>query len=404
MKILMLTPYLPYPPASGGQIRTFNLLKYLSKKNEITLVCLYKNSEEKKYLSYLKPYCKSIHLCKRPEKPWQPKNILRAIFSSYPFLIIRNYSAEAAHILKTLLNRGSFDVIHAETFYVMPHLPETPIPFVLVEQTIEYEVYQHFINTLPFFIRPLFSIDIAKLKYWERYYWKKAQLVGTVSETDRDVITKLEPQIKPVIIPNGAGDEMFVDHLRKKDLSKLKLLFVGSFYWLQNTEAADFLIKKVFPKIIASLPQATLIIAGQNAKLKIADASGKNIKIVDIAPNDADTIKNLYKNSTLFIAPIFGPGGTRLKLLASMASGLPIIATQTGIEGLELEDNKNILVANTPQEFVEKVKLIFSNETIYEKIRKNAYKLVKERYNWESISNQLEIVYKNIIRKSENRN
>ena len=60
MKILMVTPYVPYPPSSGGQIRTYNLLKYLSQNNEITLVALYKNNEEKKYESYLKKYCRKI--------------------------------------------------------------------------------------------------------------------------------------------------------------------------------------------------------------------------------------------------------------------------------------------------------------------------------------------------------
>ncbi|MCR4276964.1 MAG: hypothetical protein NUV87_02440, partial [Candidatus Roizmanbacteria bacterium] len=176
MKILMVTPYVPYPPSSGGQIRTYNLLKYLSQNNEITLVALYKNDEEKKYESYLKKYCKNIYLCKRPSSPWQFKNIFKTIFSSSPFLVVRNYSDEAKTIINKLLRSEKFDVIHAETFYVMPHIPETKVPTVLVEQTIEYKVYKHFVNSLPFYLRMLvyFDIDIMKLKYWERFYWKKA--------------------------------------------------------------------------------------------------------------------------------------------------------------------------------------------------------------------------------------
>src|SRR3989344_7675979 len=98
MKILMLTPYLPYPPASGGQIRTLYLLKYLGKNNDITLVSLYKDEVEKKYESELHTYCKKIYLCKRPQKPWQIRNILKAIFSAQPFLVIRNYSSEAKQV------------------------------------------------------------------------------------------------------------------------------------------------------------------------------------------------------------------------------------------------------------------------------------------------------------------
>ncbi|MCX6730436.1 MAG: hypothetical protein NTZ55_01165 [Candidatus Roizmanbacteria bacterium] len=148
----MLTPYVPYPPASGGQIRTLNLLKYLSKNNEITLISLYKNDKDKQYIPALKNYCKHIILCKRPEKPWQFKTIWKALTSSDPFLIVRNYSNEAKIAVDTVLKNEVFDVIHAETFYIMPHIKNTTTPIFLVEQTIEYKVYQHFVNSLPFFL------------------------------------------------------------------------------------------------------------------------------------------------------------------------------------------------------------------------------------------------------------
>src|SRR3989338_6323062 len=130
MKILMLTPYLPYPPASGGQIRTLYLLKYLGKNHDITLVALYKTDSEKKYAEYLRSYCKDIYLCKRAEKPWQPSIILKAIFSGLPFLIVRNFSQEATTTIKKLLETNTYDVIHAETFYIMPHIPQTHTPIL----------------------------------------------------------------------------------------------------------------------------------------------------------------------------------------------------------------------------------------------------------------------------------
>jgi len=404
MKILMLTPYLPYPPASGGQIRSLNLLKYLSKRHEITLVCLYKNNEDKKYLFHLLPYCKSIYLCKRAEKPWQLKNIFKAIFSSYPFLIVRNFSQDADKILKKLVKEESYDVIHAETFYIMPHLPESKIPFVLVEQTIEFKVYQHFLRSLPFFLRPLLNIDIDKLKQWERYYWKKAQVVGTVSIADADVISSLEKSIKPVVIPNGAGDEMFVKKLSVKNIDKPTLLFVGSFYWLQNTEAAIYILEKIYPLLKEKIPNVHLIIAGQNAKNKIPNTQREGVEIIDIAPEDSKTIKKLYRDATLFIAPIFGPGGTRLKILAAMASGLPIISTATGVEGLNVSHKNEVLIANSEDEFVSMIYRVLSDKKLYERLRKNAYNLAKKQYSWQAISRKLEVIYKQIIKKGETRN
>lgn len=392
----MLTPYVPYPPASGGQIRTLNLLKYLSKNNEITLVSLYKNERDKQYIPALQSYCKHIYLCKRPEKPWQFRTIWKAITSSDPFLIVRNYSEEAKKTVDRLLKQEDFDVIHAETFYIMPHIETSSIPIFLVEQTIEYKVYQHFVNSLPFFIRPLFMLDIKKLKKAEQYYWKKALLVGGVSEADKKEVQSLEPSINPVIIPNCAGDEMFVEELTKKDLLNPTILFIGNFDWLQNTEAVTILVEKIAPLIHKAVPRAKIIIAGQNANKKLTIQSGDNIEVISLTQDDSATVLRLYKSSTIFIAPIFGPGGTRLKILAAMASGLPVISSQTGVEGLDLENNTHVLIANTPEEFVKETIRILNDSKLYESIRKAAYELAVEKYSWKHIAEKLEIVYKKI--------
>ena len=397
MKILMVTPYVPYPPSSGGQIRTFNLLKHLSEKNEITLVALYKNETEKNHYSYLKKFCKKIYLCQRPEKPWTIKTVLKTIFSLSPFLVVRNFSEEATQVIKNLIDKENFDVIHAETFYVMPHIPKTKVPIVLVEQTIEYNVYKHFVNSLPFYLRILvyFDIDIIKLKYWERYYWKKANIVVAVSSPDENIIKKEESSIKTTIIPNCVGDEMIVPMLEKKDLKKPIIFFQGNFFWLQNVEAAQEIINKIYPILIKENPNVNLVIAGQNAK-KIGKVKNKNIKIIDIAPSDTDTVKRLFKKATLFIAPIFGPGGTRLKILAAMGSGIPVITTLTGVEGLDLKNNIHILIAKNPIEFVNKISDVLENKLLYESIRKNAYDQVLVKYQWKTIAQTLESVYKNL--------
>lgn len=400
MKILMLTPYVPYPPSSGGQIRTFNLLKYLSKKHQITLVALYKNEEEKIYKKFLAPYCDRIYLCQRPPKPWTFKNIFRAIFSFYPFLVIRNLSNEAKNLIENLLNNESFDAIHAETFYVMPHIPETEIPVILVEQTIEYKVYQHFLKSLPLAIQPFLYFDILKLIYWEKFYWQKASIVGCVSTKDEEVIKKIQTNIKTALIPNGAGDEMIVKKLPKKNLKKPLIIFQGNFNWLQNIEAAKFLVNKIFPLLIKTNPNINLIISGQNAS-KINNIKNSKIKIIDLSLKETYKVKNFYQKATIFIAPIFGPGGTRLKILAAMASGLPVISTPTGIEGLEVEDGKHVLIAKNEKEFVEKIFLLLNNLSFYENLRKNAYQLVLEKYSWKKIANNLSQIYQQI--KNENR-
>lgn len=391
----MVTPYLPYPPASGGQIRTLNILKYLSRGNEITLVALYKNAEEKKYLRYLKPFCKEIYLCKRPEKPWKIDLIFKAVFSRSPFLIVRNFSLEAKNKIEELLNKEDFDVIHSETFYVMPHIPQTKVPILLVEQTIEYEVYQHFVDTLPPLIRPLFYFDILKLKHWERYYWKKASKVATVSMSDERLIRQVESSIFPVIIPNGAGDDMLVEKLPQKIMKDPILLFIGNFFWLQNKEAANYLIRVIYPKLKKEIKNFRLVVAGQEAS-RINYIQDANLKIINVEPGDNQTVKKLYHQATLFIAPIYGPGGTRLKILAAMASGLPVVGTKTGFEGLAVENNVHVLVANDSESFVKKIELVLTDRDLYERLRQNSLQKVRESYSWDSITKRLINIYKTV--------
>ena len=173
------------------------------------------------------------------------------------------------------------------------------------------------------------------------------------------------------------------------------IFFQGNFFWLQNVEAAQEIINKIYPLMIKKNPEITLIIAGQNAK-KIGEVKNKNIKIIDIAPSDTDTVKRLFREATLFIAPIFGPGGTRLKILAAMGSGIPVITTLTGVEGLDLKNNIHIIIANNPVEFVNKINNILKNKTLFNLIQKNAYDQVLKKYQWKTISKTLETVYRNL--------
>ena len=132
MKILMLTPYLPFPLMSGGQTRSYNLIKNLSKKHEITLFSLIKDNAERKNIPKLLKFCKDVRVFNRPPKPWTLKNILRTGFSSYPFLVVRNLATKQSGAIEEELSSNKYDLIHAETFYVMPHIPITNTPPILL--------------------------------------------------------------------------------------------------------------------------------------------------------------------------------------------------------------------------------------------------------------------------------
>src|SRR3972149_9391079 len=176
MKILMITPYFPYPLVSGGQIRTYNLLKNLSQKHKITLASFVRDKKETKYLNELKPFCQKVIIFKR-RKAWSPVNILLSAITPFPFLVSIYFDPKVKRAIKNELENQNYDLIHAETFYVMPNIPQTNIPILLVEQVIEYLVYQRFVESLPawaIFIKPFLQLDVAKIKWWEKYYWRRA--------------------------------------------------------------------------------------------------------------------------------------------------------------------------------------------------------------------------------------
>lgn len=395
MKILMLTPYLPYPPSSGGQIRSYNLIKQLSKEHSITLCSLIKFEGEKKYISQLEKYCDKVLVFKRAENPWSLTNILRTAISRYPFLVIRNYSKEEKEAIKNLLAKERFDIIHAETFYVSPHIPKTDIPIVLVDQTIEYEVYQHFVQNFPIIpLRLALYIDVLKIKFWETYFWKRASKVIAVSKRDAVAMENLVPGLKVEIVPNGVGEDLSEKlplHFSKN------ILFMGNYAWLQNVEAAHILAKQVFPIVLGEIPDANLVIAGQNTQ-KLINLKDKNIQLVDLEIDDIVGVKAAYAHSGILVAPLYGPGGTRLKILGAMAASLPVVTTKIGIEGIEAKDERSVLIGENPSQLAHLAVKLLKEKTLYEAIAKAARELVEKKYSYNTIAKNLSDIYQGLIK------
>jgi len=393
MKILMLTPYLPFPDSSGGQIRSYNLIKDLSKKHEITLFSLIKDDSEKRFISELEKYCKKVMVFKRSKSPWTLRNILLTGFGPYPFLVIRNLSAKERSAVNDEITKNHYDLIHAETFYVMPHIPKTNIPILLVEQTIEYLVYKHYVQSLSnLFVRLLFSIDVAKLRFWETSFWKKADGVVAVSEADKNEMLSLAPKLSVDLVPNGVNLDFF--KVKKSwNEKEPKILFVANFKWLQNIEAAELLLNKVFPLIRKKNLKAKILIVGQYIPEEIIAMRSKNIIVRNLKEDDQSGIRQAYHESSVFVSPLKGPGGTRLKHFGAMATKLPLVTTLVGAEGLGAEDGINIIIRDTPEAIAEATLKLLSDNKFAEKIANNARKLVEEKYSWFMMSEYLDKIY-----------
>lgn len=398
MKVLMLTPYLPFPPTSGGQIRSYNLLKQLYKKHEITLYCYIRHDKERLLIPELEKYCKKVKVFKR-RKAWHPFNVLLSGITPYPFLVSIYLSRKFKKAVSEELRNEKYDIIHAETFYVMTNIPSTKLPTILVEQTIEYLVYQHFVNSIKWpFLKSMLLLDVAKLKFWERHFWKKAHKVIAVSEVDKREVLRLEPRVDVELVPNGVDLDFFVPK-KSWGFHEKRILFTSNFKWLQNVEAAKILIEEIFPLVKKSIPEAKVWIVGQHTPEIITKYANRDIIIDSLADNDLESTKEAYNKSSVFVAPLKGPGGTRLKNLAAMASKLPMVTTSIGAEGIGIKDGENALVRDTMEGMASAVIELLRKPRLARKIAENARKKAVEEYSWEQMAKRLDKVYQEAAQK-----
>jgi polysaccharide biosynthesis protein PslH len=391
MKILMLTPYLPYPLLSGGQIRTYNLLKKLADKHEITLLALIKEESERQHIPELEKYCAKVKVFKRSQKPFTLKNIYKTFISSYPFLVIRNHVPEIIDAVREELASHDYDLIHAETFYMMPHLPKTDVPIILVEQTIEYLGYESYAKKAPFFIKPLLQIDINKIKKWERHFWRGAKKLIVMSQADKEYIaSEVGDENKIEVVANGVDSEWF-NKKRRKIPSKPTVLSVGTFNWLPNIEAVKFLVNRVWPLLKKQVTDAQLWIVGNAPTEEILNFQKKDLGI-KVTGNIPD-IRDAFKCAHVVAAPVFSGKGTRYKILEAMAAGTPVVATSIAVEGLGVEDGKHVILADSAAKMADKIARLLNRPQERSLLSRRAKKFVTSQYDWKYISSKLDEVY-----------
>jgi polysaccharide biosynthesis protein PslH len=392
MKILMLTPYLPYPLLSGGQIRTYNLLKKLAGKYEVTLFALIKEESERQHIPELEKYCAKVRVFKRSQKPFTLRNILMTAFSSFPFLVIRNHVPETISAVKKELASEHYDVIHAETFYMMPNIPATEVPVILVEQTIEYLGYESYADKIHFWpLRQLLKIDINKIRRWEEYYWRSCSKLITMSEEDKELINEtLQEPTKIEVVSNGVDVKWFAEKERQEP-KEMTVLSVGTFNWLPNVEAVKFLVDKVWPLVKKALPNTKLWIVGNAPTAEIFDYQKKDSSIT--ITGGIPDIRDAFTGAHVLVAPVFSGKGTRYKILEAMAAGTPIVATEIAVEGLGVKHGEEVMIGNTAEELAEQTAAVLQKPSLRKHLAEKGRQFVKKQYDWEYIAQKLDAIY-----------
>lgn len=404
MKILIISSYLPYPLFSGGHVRLYNLLKILGKKHEFTLVCEKRPYQTDSDIEEVKKLCTQIITVERG-KQWSLMNILKTGFSPFPFLLTGHTNKAMQDAIKQMLSESSFDLIHVETSYVFQNLLRVSLPTVLVEHNIEYLVYKRYADAAPVPFRPLLFLDVLKLRFWEKHFWKRATKVVAVSKEEKEKIGRADT----AIVPNGVDTRAFVfqNVLEKSKRDKKTILFIGDFKWVQNRDAATFILRDIWP-IIKIKNQSFDSTQDRQSKIKIIlwivgkhiPESIKNItsdQDIVFDENAPEKTPEIFARADVLLSPARIGGGTSYKILEAMASGVPVVTTSLGIEGIDAKHNTDVLIADSKEELAIAVDRVFSDQNLYVLLAKNARLLVEKKYDWQGIAKALEDVYKSVV-------
>jgi len=400
-KILMITPYLPKLSQSGGQRSSYYSIKYLAPKNDITLICFTRDTDD---VNNVKQYCKKVIIVKRG-KTWDLKKILTAAFSPYPFLVINYINNELRQAIQSELDNHHYDLIHCDCFYPMPNIPKTDIPVVLVDLTIEYAVYQHYVDSLTGWkklLTPILRIDVLKLKFWETHYWKNTHTVVAFGIDDQKIISKITGRDDIQYFQNGV-DQKYIDAPVKTKKSKNPTILFGvsNMKWMQNSESVELIMNHYWPKIKAKFPDCQLYIVGRFAPDYFSKYQSKDVIVTEAeADGQPHDPQYYYQHCWILLAPMGSGGGTRNKFLEGMTFGLPVITTpEGGMGSIKIENYKDAIVCPS-SDVLKNVFKLLTDSHYRQQMGNSARNLIKNNYSFEKCVEGLNQIYEKITQKN----
>jgi len=398
LKVAVLDEELPYPPTSGKRIRTLNLLQRLAERHEIRLLC-HRNSapgEAKVAVEYLRDHGIEPEMVDRappPKTTLQGGALFYArlaanLLSPLPYIVTANCSPQLRAAVRRHLQSQATDIWHCEwTPYVqlLDGLPARPIVVAAhnVEATIWQRYFAHERNPLK---RWYIKQQWRKVAAFERHAFAFADQIVAVSECDAERIRQEYAARHVDVVDNGVDTEHFQPTQHVRDANTI--LFLGSLDWRPNIDAVQLLLEQIFPLVRQEMPQARLLIVGRCPPTWLTETASRAAN-VELYADVPDVCPYLQRCSVMTV-PLRIGGGSRLKILESLAAGLPVVSTTVGAEGLALAAGEDYLRADSPAEMAAALIRCLQQPAIAHATAARGRKVVLERYGWERLAQQLE--------------
>ena len=397
MKILWVKAGKLLPVDTGGKIRSFNLLRDLATRAEVTLLSYYGGEPDLAYDRAIQeafPQAVSIHTG-TPDGSTVSAAIhfARRLLLPAPYAVTKFTAAPVRHMVAECDVARRFDVLVCDFLAASLNFPrQLHTPAVLFQHNVESILWRRQANAERHPLkRAIFQLEAAKMDRYERAAVHRFNHVIAVSDRDRRALATMVPAERISVVPTGVDTKTFRPAVRN-DRPEPIVLFLGSLDWEPNIDGVQYFAETMWPTIRAAVPDARFQVVGRNPDASIRRLASDSIEIVGTV---ASVIEYLHRAAAV-VVPLRVGGGTRLKIYEAMAAGKAVVSTSIGAEGLDYHDGRDILIADTPEVFAQRVIQVLRDPQHRRRLEDTALALASQ-YDWSSISHAFEAILERVI-------
>jgi len=380
---------MPYPAKDGGSIATLNLSKgFVNNGNRVTILSMNTSKhffEKKDIPTELtdKINFKTVYVETSINFTDALSNLL---FSKLPYNAVRfiddNYKNKLINILKTV----DFDIVQLEGIYLAPYIETikkySNSKIVLRAHNIEHEIWKRVsANETNAVKKKYLSVLSGRIKKFEESYINKYDLLVPITVRDLEVFNKMGNKKPAFVSMTGIDTTAIISNT--DDVEFPSIFHIGALDWAPNQEGLLWFFNNVWGNLSKKFPNVNIYIAGRNAPQSLIDKINKQPNTVFLG--EVEDAYSFMNSKAIMIVPLYSGSGMRIKIIEGMALNKTIVSTKIGAEGIPVENGKNILLANSAQEFSTAIEKLIANRDLFNKIGKNAKKFIVENYDNDTI-------------------
>jgi glycosyltransferase involved in cell wall biosynthesis len=392
-----------HPLTRGGDLRTYNLLRWLAKWHEVTFVGMTADDGQVEAAKLAEEYSERAHWTHEPKVSQKLgrgpflAGAVKNLISPLPYAVERFTSSSWQSLIDRVMRETEFDVVVCDFIFPASSLPwglkKPGTPWVVFQHNVESMIWGRRASEAGTLAKPYFQSQWRRMKRFEAEMCRRFDAVLTVSDDDSNMSHKLYG-LENVAgsVPTGVDLDFFSEVPRQLSADPT-VVFLGSMDWYANVDAVKQFSEEVWPRIRADFPSAVFRVVGRNPPEDIrtlADA-GDGIEVTGTVAD----VRPYLRRAHLMVVPLRIGGGTRLKIFESMAAEVPVVSTRIGAEGLEVKDGEHLLLAENPDEFASAVCRLLADPELASQMAARARKEIAENHSWERAARVMESLINN---------